>query len=48
MQQGTDTKDICIRQQVIQGVERIHGGENETFQMVPPHLHRRNAAERVI
>ena len=48
MQQGTDTKDACIRQQVLQGVERIHGGENETFQMVQTHLHRRNAAERAI
>ena len=26
MQQGTDTKDTCFRQLVLQGAEIIHGG----------------------
>ena len=26
MQQGTDTKDTCIRQLMLQVIERIHGG----------------------
>ena len=31
MQQGTDTKDTCIGQKVLQGVEIIHGGGELNF-----------------
>ena len=31
MQQGTDTKDTCFRDRVLQGAERIHGGEERNF-----------------
>ena len=48
MQQGTNTKYACVRQQVLQILKEYMEEENETFQMVPPHLHRRNATERAI
>ena len=31
MQQGTETKNACFRQRVLQGAERIHGGGELNF-----------------